>query len=169
MTTGIYLLIFDTGDTYVGQARNIEDRYDQHINNMRQGKAAAKMQIAYDASANLPDIDILIECHEDYLNAMEMYYITVRQPTLNTVIPKTRPEDEINTLIKNKEILIHPPAVIINNLVTALLDNKELTEEVTNFRNDPRIFKAIARDKLNEKINKLMKRNLWQRIFNHPV
>jgi hypothetical protein len=171
MTTGIYQLIFSTGDTYVGQARNITDRYAQHIDKMRDGNAANKMQLAYFASPSLPDLKILLECHEDYLNVMEMYYIVVINPSLNTVMPKLRSTYEVEILLRNKHMLIHSPAQIIDYLAESQKEAEEYKVQYKALKSllNEKVEKEIAKDKLNNKIQAIMKRNLWQRILNRPV
>lgn len=189
MTTGIYQLTFNT-DTYIGQARSIQDRYDQHCDKLAKGAAAVKMQQAF--KGYFPDIEVLIECHEDYLNALEMYFITARRPTLNTVIPKTRTTEEMVILLDNKAVLTYPPATIIYNLIQTgkqlnetkrqlstsqeALNNKLLHLRVKNeLKEGKDENKQLVKDQkevisnLTLEIDNIYKRSFFQRIFNSRV
>lgn len=77
MTTGIYLLRFDSKSYYqyyIGQSKNIEQRYIQHCNKLLSGTHTEAMQEAYTLHGYLPKLQILLECHEDYLLPMERLY-----------------------------------------------------------------------------------------------
>ena len=78
MTTGIYLLHFSRRKYYykyyVGQSKNIEQRFIQHCNKLLNGTHTEAMQEAYNIHGYLPTLQILLECHEDYLMPMERLY-----------------------------------------------------------------------------------------------
>lgn len=73
MTVGIYQLKFDKEEPniYIGQSRNIEERYKQHLIALRTGNAASKLQNTYNTCGKLPSLDIILECSEDLLDASE--------------------------------------------------------------------------------------------------
>lgn len=77
MTTGIYLLHFSKQKYhkyYIGQSKNIEQRFDQHCKKLLSGSHTEAMQEAYRLHGHLPKLKILLECHEDYLLPMERLY-----------------------------------------------------------------------------------------------
>lgn len=197
MTSGIYQLTFHNGHTYVGQAGNIEARYLQHCDKLQKGDAALRMQQAYDGI--LPAAKVLIECHQDYLDAMEAYYIHQLNPTLNTVKPKLRTDEEMEYLVTNCHLMRHPPATLIYNLGKREAELKEATDQLNDCIDQYNDVKDTLNNRLlhlrveaelkqgkdynasrvkslekqlSEKtltIEVLYKRSLWQRILNSPV
>lgn len=75
MDSGIYLLDFDKFGIYIGQSQNIPERYEQHIQAFRQGKASQKVQEARIKYGRTPKLKILCICHPDWLHKLEAYYI----------------------------------------------------------------------------------------------
>lgn len=89
MTSGIYRLGFNNGSTYVGQAKDIQKRWDQHFNDLLKGKHAKALQNAYYLSNHtLPVTQTILECDPTYLDIYETYYIHLLEPDLNHQIPK---------------------------------------------------------------------------------
>lgn len=89
--TGIYKLLFKDGTFYIGQAVDIEARYKQHSKDLADGRHSKKMQCAYkNNDCVCPDIEILLDCHKDYLDIFECFYIHKfnNDKILNTSIPK---------------------------------------------------------------------------------
>lgn len=73
MTCGIYKLSFvGTDRVYVGQSIHIEDRYLQHLRNLKadNGKSNEKLANAY-AKYGTPTLSILCECDEQDLDKYE--------------------------------------------------------------------------------------------------
>lgn len=71
MTIGIYKLIFpNTNRVYVGQSINIETRYTQHLNLMKQGKSSKELNFAY-INFGAPTYEIVVECSEEELDDFE--------------------------------------------------------------------------------------------------
>lgn len=65
MTVGIYKLDFQhEGAIYIGQSRNIEERYLQHIYSFNSRAASKKLQSAFDQHGR-PALVILLECDDD--------------------------------------------------------------------------------------------------------
>ena len=71
MTCGIYLLNFTgTNSVYVGQSINIENRFKQHITNLKNSTASHKLQKAY-SIYGLPSIEVILECSVAELDSAE--------------------------------------------------------------------------------------------------
>ncbi len=83
MTSGVYLLTFKNGDTYIGKSNDMERRWIEHGDKLAKGKAAKNMQEAYRRSG-FPNATSLIKCHVDHIDIMESYYIWKLQPNLNS-------------------------------------------------------------------------------------
>lgn len=105
--TGIYALHFTTGGLYVGQAQDIAARYKQHVKDLQTGEHTQKMQSAYTIAGSLPAIEILLECHRDYLDIFECWFINRMKPSLNTSRPKNVLEgvcqQGLDALVANKD------------------------------------------------------------------
>lgn len=75
MTCGIYLLSFkETPKLYVGQSNNIEERFKQHIRQLRAGTHTKKLQQAY-LQFGLPEIEILEVCLPHDLDSRELHHM----------------------------------------------------------------------------------------------
>lgn len=72
MTIGIYKLVFnkEKPNIYIGQSRNIEERYIQHIIGMRRGSSSKKLVEAF-RMCGVPELEILLECEPYELDAAE--------------------------------------------------------------------------------------------------
>lgn len=88
MNSGIYEYRFANGDNYIGQAIDIEKRWDQHISKMARGTHTKLVQEAYNKYGE-PEFYTIVTCHPHYLDALEAFYIYVKEPTLNSSIPAT--------------------------------------------------------------------------------
>lgn len=95
MASGIYKLTFNSGETYVGQAKDFQQRWARHDKEMLQGKHTKLMQAAYCRSGyTLPTKEVLVYCHPDWLDLYEALYIYRLRPPLNTQIPRPPGEQE---------------------------------------------------------------------------
>jgi len=104
MDSGIYRLTFANGDTYVGKSLHLRTRWKQHADKINKGSAAKNMMEAYYMSGKqLPETEVLLECHPDVLDVYENYFINLIQPVLNTQIPDIKPESEQWALIRHME------------------------------------------------------------------
>lgn len=75
MSCGIYLLRFSgTMYVYIGQSENIENRFKEHINNLKLNRASQKLQAAF-TLFGMPTLEILEFCSVDMLNELELSYI----------------------------------------------------------------------------------------------
>lgn len=89
MTTGIYKLKFNNDDRliYIGQSRNIEERYRHHVTHMQNQESSRKLNAAYAEHGN-PSLEILETCDISELDVFEEYYIDKFNATvegLNTI------------------------------------------------------------------------------------
>lgn len=83
MTSGIYKFTFPNGQFYIGKSVNMPRRWEQHKEDMIQGRHTAKIQQAFDDNfGRLPDFIILIECHVHHLDILENYFISKVQDNL---------------------------------------------------------------------------------------
>lgn len=192
MTSGIYQLNFDNQAYYIGQSQDMEARWKQHADKFIKGKAAAKMQSAYD-QLGMPMTGIVIECHKDYLDIMETFYIHDQKQypnCLNTTAPPLDPNIDYTWLYQNRFMLKFSAFQIIQEFVE-ITQAKEVLEQThatltRNFNSKFIEAKAVAelqkgKDKnaklvveqrnnlaqAQAKITQLLNRGLWDRIFNH--
>lgn len=72
MAIGIYKLNFaGTSKVYIGQSKNIEKRYREHLANLKNGdQSSRRLQEAYDMYGQ-PKLEILCECSLEELNDLE--------------------------------------------------------------------------------------------------
>lgn len=89
MISGIYQLTFPDGSRYIGKSINIEERWKQHTEKLKNGKAAKNMQVAWDRWQEF-EAEVLFECHPDHIDIMEETLIARCNPELNTTRPMDR-------------------------------------------------------------------------------
>jgi hypothetical protein len=192
MTSGIYQLNFDNQAFYIGQSVDMETRWKQHADKFRKGKAAAKMQDAYN-QLGMPFADILIKCHKDHLDAMENYFIHMRKTLpncLNTNAPKLDPNINYAWMLDNPQILQFSAFEIMAQYVEQNQDHTALQEEHDdlkhNFNKEYMLHQAAVqlRDGKDEneqlvkayhsrlhaaqdRLNKLNNRGFFGRLFNY--
>lgn len=131
MSSGIYLLNFNDQAYYVGQSQDMEARWQQHADKFAKGKSAKKMQDAYDAHG-MPESSILLECHKDYLDIMENYYIAQQKTKpncLNTTTPALESNVDYDWLLQNTHMLKVSSIDIINNFINISKQKDELQVE----------------------------------------
>lgn len=74
---GIYVLRFKgTDKVYIGQSGDINRRFSTHLNELKKGKSARKLQRAFELFGE-PLLEILLECSKDELNTNEISAIEV--------------------------------------------------------------------------------------------
>jgi len=77
MLTGIYLLKFSDGSSYIGQSIDIHRRYRGHCNKLSKGTHVnSKMSAAY-VKFGIPTLEILLECEEQELDDNEIAAIEI--------------------------------------------------------------------------------------------
>lgn len=107
MTTGIYALTWPNAlKIYVGQSKDVQNRYLQHCTSLRSGTSSRKLQEYTELEGNLPNLVILEEV-PDYLNLdiFEQKYIDLF--------------DSINNGLNTNKVYLKPAA--------ATTDSKTLT------------------------------------------
>lgn len=115
MTTGIYLLNFKDQAFYIGQSQDIETRWKQHRDKFEKGKAAEKMQNAYN-HYGMPMGRILVECHKDFLDTFENYFIWDQKQfpgCLNTSAPQPDLTINYDFLLSQKDLIMASPVDLI--------------------------------------------------------
>lgn len=145
MTVGIYSLVFEGTDyLYIGQSINIEGRYKDHIDNMVQEIASAKLMAAF-ILFNKPRLEILRITTEDTLDEWELFYITEFNSvkyglnSLNNVTPNNIRKGYIPYNAKYSEKQYED--ILMNCIAIPILIDKNIaiktntdTETVTNIR-----------------------------------
>jgi GIY-YIG catalytic domain len=77
MLTGIYLLRFSDGSSYIGQSTDIQGRYRGHCNKLSKGTHVnSKMSVAY-TKFGIPTLEILVECGKHELDVNEIAAIEI--------------------------------------------------------------------------------------------
>lgn len=126
MTTGIYLLNFKDQAFYIGQSQDIETRWKQHRDKFEKGKAAEKMQNAYN-HYGMPMGSILVECHKDFLDTFENYFIWDQKQfpgCLNTSAPQPDLTINYDFLLSQKDLIMASPVDLIEVAIELTRDNK---------------------------------------------
>jgi group I intron endonuclease len=168
MKSGIYLLKFINGDKYVGRSIDIERRWFEHVDSMKNGKAAKSMQAAFDRYG-YPHASVLLECHSDHIDLMESYYICKLQPELNTVPGITVTNSDFDVLEQHYELLQESTVDHLNTIMDLRQQKEDLlaTIEFTKMQGEEKVKEVSKKlkDKIlaidvNNKIESLEKENL---------
>lgn len=154
MTSGIYKLNFNDQAYYIGQSQDMESRWKQHADKFLKGKSAKKMQDAYD-EYGMPEATILLECHKDYLDIMENYYIAqqkTRPNCLNSSTPALESNVDYDWLMQNTNMLAFSSIDILRELFTTVQQKTELETKYEAIRTqlDNRFLAARATAELRE-------------------
>ena len=113
MTCGIYLLYFkEIPQVYVGQSLNIERRYSQHLNELKNGTHNKKLQAAFSKYGN-PYLEIAEACDKDLLDIKENHHIALWNSVVDGFNAKPHAEDVLavygesngNSLYTDKKII----------------------------------------------------------------
>ena len=121
MASGVYQLEFATGQRYIGKSVDMQQRWKQHADKLQKGTAAKAMQGAYHQSKyELPQGQVLLECHPDMLDEYEGMYINLYTPELNTSIPGRRSEVEYGWLQEHaaEGMAVYGTPLLCHSLVT---------------------------------------------------
>lgn len=122
------MLEFPNGQFYIGQSINIGARWDEHTKDLARNKAASKLQLAYNNCLGVINFKVMLNCHPDYLDMFEAYFIHALRPQLNTNYPKPDRHnwEAISYLLQNSSTF-DPIEEVLNT-------NKELHAEVRSVR-----------------------------------
>lgn len=187
MNSGIYKLTFKNGATYIGKSNDITRRWKEHAEKMAARKAAAPIQKCFEAYG-FPEGDILLNCHTDYLDIAEAYFINVLSPSLNTVRPKM--PDSAAALMRSPSIMKYAMGEIVTEFGEKLEELEKVEAELSACINecaeierasDERTLYHRARrenwvelqqlrveiEGRKEFMEIIKNRTLWQRIWNH--
>lgn len=192
MTSGIYQLNFNDKAYYVGQSQDLESRWKQHADKFLKGKSAKKMQDAYDAHG-MPTATILLECHKDYLDIMENYYIAQQKTypnCLNTTTPPLESNIDYDWLMLNTHMLKISSIDIIREFIDVVQQKDALDIEHESVKNQlkNKHMASMARAELQDgkdinaelvkhniskiahiesELARIRGRGLLDRVFNH--
>ena len=86
MTSGVYILKFNSGNCYIGKSIDIPTRWKQHFDKFNKGTAAKAMQAEFNRYG-YPQGEILMECHADHIDIVEACLINRMKPALNGTYP----------------------------------------------------------------------------------
>lgn len=77
MTCGIYVIRFhNTDKVYIGQSKNIEVRFTQHLSKLRLQKASPKLQEGFN-TFGIKEVEVLVECSIEELDKYEKEAIEI--------------------------------------------------------------------------------------------
>ncbi len=108
--SGIYRLVFGSGRFYIGKSIHISERWKQHFDKFRKGKAAELMQREFDRWG-FPECEILLVCHPDHIDIAECYLINAfaeihgRESMLNTTYSESMDGEDFEKLMRKPELL----------------------------------------------------------------
>lgn len=166
MSSGIYQLKFGR-DTYIGKSNNISRRWDEHLKKLTEGKAAKKVQDAYNKHG-VPEAVILMYCHPDHIDLMESILVRTLRPTLNVASTSSIDSDEdFNTLYEAEEDILSISTAahirIIDSLKTSnklLLERIELLESESDSAARIKTLEALV-----NRVRPVDNRSWWSKIF----
>lgn len=163
MNSGIYLLKFQTGDTYIGQAKDFNTRWARHDREMLQGKHTKLVQDAYNRSGCvLPSKHKILICHPDWLDYYEALLILQEAPPLNTQSPRPMSESTKRALVA-----LHERGDAVVGILDSLGELEKLQEICTDLRSElealqardeeaqQRLWEAAASGAVEERIEEL--------------
>lgn len=174
MNSGIYKLTFPSGKYYIGQTNNFSRRWEEHAEKMRKGTAARPMQAEYERYG-FPDANVLFECHPDHLSLMEPYYIAgaMGPNMLNSVLPQSGTQDELDVLDANEAVLKYSTAELCTSLERSRRKNDALYKELQAVK-EGTIIPELEHDlsqaynditRYTNEIQRIKNLNLIDRIF----
>lgn len=127
MTTGIYILKFkNTDKVYVGQSKDIEQRWDSHRTSLRRGLSPYKLQEAYN-EFGMPSLEILIDdCTIEELDTLEEEAFSIFD-SINNGFNTMSNSGHSSTLYGDSCGNSKYPNELIEEIFHALVDFPELT------------------------------------------
>lgn len=169
MKSGVYQLKFDNSETYIGKSSNITRRWDEHYKALVEGKAARRVQRAYD-KYGVPEAIVLMYCHEDHIDLMETVMIRLLRPVLNSASTSELSDEDFDTLQDaGDEILKVSTATHIRTIDSLIEANLELSERCALLESASESAKKIKSLEatvkyLNTKIGEKQK-SWWSKIL----
>lgn len=191
MTSGIYKLTFSSGKFYIGKSINIQNRWQQHFDKFRKGKAAERMQQEFNC-CGFPLPEIIYECHADHIDILETLLIhqfrngNMLNATYAEPDPTSGAADVINQsqywlglgtlqhlkMMHGYEFELGEHIAEINKTKQTLQNLREqgwiTTPEVRQLKRDYNLCQLQLRTAEN-RVHKLLTRNWWQRLINQSV
>ena len=188
MDSGIYKLTFSNGQFYIGKSENIPKRWKTHQVNFQKGQHTKKMQAVYDLHGP-PEYSVILDVHQDHIDIYEGILIAAAwgPQLLNTTKPKplSREEaDEYLHLYDNLEfngcsVMLWSTLDQVKTLKKVYAEKLALEGENNSLREEGLLLPDEIRDRyqlfeteihrLQDKMHRLQKRTLWQRITNQIV
>lgn len=174
MSSGIYSLKFPSGRFYIGKTSNFERRWSEHFDKMSKGTAARPLQEAF-YEEGYPETYVVFECHQDHAGLLEAYYIAgSRGPLmLNSVIPQTGNQEELDILTANEHALKFSTATMCLALEQANNKYTEMCKKLEKVKRGTRISELeteLAQSyndcvRYSNEVHRIKNLNLWDRIF----
>jgi len=133
MNSGIYKMEFPRGEFYIGQSINLGTRWDEHQKDFLMNRAARKLQVAYNMNLGVAHFTVMLNCHPDYLDMFEAYFIHALRPQLNTNYPK--PDrynwEAVSYLLQNSSTF-DPIEKVLNTYKEVTADLRSCRVEITS-------------------------------------
>lgn len=104
MVSGIYQLTFSNGKRYIGKSIDIDRRWQEHNTNFKNKKAASKLQSEFEIYG-YPRGEVLLKCHRDHIDILEVYLIATLRPELNTRVELPISTEDYDALMQQKQLL----------------------------------------------------------------
>jgi hypothetical protein len=150
MDSGIYKLVFASGNFYIGKSEHIQKRWKTHEANFLKGTHTKKMQAEYNISG-APSYEVLLPVHADHIDIYESILIDRHwgDKCLNTTRPKSQDFKQAS------EYLEYYDQVTINNESIMLLSTLEHIKAMINLSSNCDELKA-TNVSLNEELDELV-------------
>lgn len=169
MTSGIYQMNFSHKAYYVGKSQDIQHRWKQHTDSFEKGTASKSVQQAYE-NFGLPEFNVVLECHKDFLDYMEAYFISIQSEhpnCLNTTIPKLDSAVDYLWLMNNQHLMQHSMPSMLKVLVE-YHDTIAQLKKSSGLQESEELVKQYHETLLvaQTKLQRLKSKPLLERIFN---
>jgi hypothetical protein len=123
MKSGIYILKFKSGYSYIGKSVDISARYKQHLNSLQRGNHSVELQSHYKVWG-VPGCEVLELCHPDHLDVLERSWIARGTNLLNTVYPGVPHHD--SWIRSYSHVLEHSTGALLKNMAKTAVELKGL-------------------------------------------
>ncbi len=162
---------------YIGKADDIPRRWEQHRQDFIKGKHTKKLQHAYNIYG-MPEFKVHVHCHSDHIDLVEsgLIWHNWSPYCLNGNKPKQVPEDELDILFANRELLQISTATHFRRILTAESQLLDATEQLDTLREQGVVLPDKERAErqalesrirtLNQELHALKNRGFFARLFN---